>query len=424
MPPLRSRRLALLAAITAAAAGSAVLLLPRAAPAEIPAPGDAGGAEATASGPRIAFAAPPSGVAGEDVAPASDARTPARWARTCSLRLPVCAHAPVDLDPGRALAALAAVERGWEAVFGALALPAPDPCEDGAWQVFLVDGVPGGGDALARARDPVARFDRGLSFGRIDRSLSPGCALDLAATRSLARAAILRAAPATDEGTASAAADALARLAVPCAGDDGDRAVFQAWPERTLVDPTSPDFDRGASLFFDWLDGAFAREPGALVRGLLALSPTRTPPGAERWAARPSAYDVIRVSLHGAFGPDSNLDDVFARFAVARAKARPSPELAWHVGWPSAARRLASPEPVSPTGASYVLVDHDGAPPGARLRLEAEWEDYGRMRWLAVKLDARGQAAAVVAINSLDRGTRASMTLEALEAVAGILVVG
>ena len=42
---------------------------------------------------------------------------------------------------------------------------------------------------------------------------------------------------------------------------------------------------------------------------------------------------------------------------------------------------------VAPTGASYVVVDHAAAPPGAKLRLEAEWEDYGRMRWVAVKLD-------------------------------------
>jgi hypothetical protein len=94
------------------------------------------------------------------------------------------------------------------------------------------------------------------------------------------------------------------------------------------------------------------------------------------------------------------------------------------VPWPVQPRRLASPEPVAPTGASYVLVDHAGAPAGAKLRLEAQWEDYGRMRWIVVKLDAAGHAVAEMPITSLERTPRASMTVESLDATDRILVVG
>ena len=36
-----------------------------------------------------------------------------------------------------------------------------------------------------------------------------------------------------------------------------------------------------------------------MVQGLWALAPTKTPPGAARWAASPTGFDVLRVSLAG-----------------------------------------------------------------------------------------------------------------------------
>ena len=64
-----------------------------------------------------------------------------------------------------------------------------------------------------------------------------------------------------------------------------------------------------------------------------------------------------------------------------------------------------------------MLVDHGGAPAGAKLRLEAQWEDYARMRWVVVKLDAAGTAMAELPVTSLDRGTSASLTVESLDAL-------
>jgi hypothetical protein len=332
-----------------------------------------------------------------------------------------------------ALATLAATERAWEVLTGALALPPPQVDLDGAWHAYLIDARAARdgdeeagalGRALPRERDVRTHFDSATSFGLIDAGTPLGCPLDLAVARAVAHACLWRSAPATDEGSARAQTEALVRLAVPCAMSGVDIQEFQSHPERTIVDPSSSAFDRGAALFFDWLDASFAREPGGLIRGLWALAPTRTPPGASRWSAKPTGFDVLRESLKGAFAGDSTLDDVFVRFSLRRAQMAPDARLAWHVPWPLTARRLASPEPVSPTGASYVLVDHAGAAAGSKLRVEAQWEDYGRMRWVVVKLDAAGRTTAVMPVTSLDRGTRASLTVESLEAVDRILVVG
>jgi hypothetical protein len=56
--------------------------------------------------------------------------------------------------------------------------------------------------------------------------------------------------------------------------------------------------------------------------------------------------------------------------------------------------------------------------------LEAEWEDFGRMRWAAVKLDAAGRSLATIPITSARLATRAAITIEELEGVDRVLVVG
>jgi hypothetical protein len=371
---------------------------------------DAGTAEPAIEGPVIELSSP----------------LPSAKGGACSLRHPLCVHAAPDwrAAPDALAPALAAADHAWETLTGTLALPPPDGGTDGLWHLVLADGVPGGGTAAAESRDPRARFDRASSYGLVDRATPRGCALDLAVARAVARGSLWRAAPATDEGTARAEVETLAQLATACSSADDDSA-FQSQPERTLVDPTSASFDRGASLFFDWLDARFGRQPGALVVGLWALAPTVTPPDAARWSAEPNGFDVLRVSLKDALWPGSTLDDVFVRFAVDRyLTLSPTPRLAWRIPWPATARRLASPVPPAPTGASYVLVDREGAAPAAKLRVEAQWEDYGRMRWVVVKLDSTGKALAEVVVPSLDRGTTASMTIEGLEAAKAVLVVG
>ncbi len=349
------------------------------------------------------------------------------WGKACSLRHEVCVHAPPGTAGERSLAVLGAADEAWDALTGPLGLPAPDADVDGRWHLYLVEGDPPRA-AEPLDRDPVARFDRVSSFGLVERSLD-GCSMRLAVARATARGALWRAAPATDEGSAVAESEMVARLATPCAAPEEmeDAAAFQEEPQRTIiaVPPSGPDaFNRGASTFFGWLDRSFGRQPGGIVEGLWALAPTRTATGAAHWAGSPTGFDVLHVSLAGALGTDSDLDDVLLEFAVDRATMAPPPRLAWHVPWPTQARRFASPEPVAPTGASYVWIDHAEAPPGATLRVEATWEDYGRMRWAVIKVDAAGHAMAVVPISTQRLATSAAITVELLDGVDHLIVVG
>src|SRR6185312_4363787 len=64
--------------------------------------------------------------------------------RACSVRDPICVRAPAATDGRAVLAALAAGERAWETITGALAAPAPDGDDGGRYVVDLVADVPGG----------------------------------------------------------------------------------------------------------------------------------------------------------------------------------------------------------------------------------------------------------------------------------------
>ncbi len=348
----------------------------------------------------------------------------------CSLRGPICVHAAPGTQGAMTLATLAAAERAWDALTGPLGAPAPDGGLDGVWHVYLVDAVGVGGGRSSRAVldsvDPRGPFDRAASFALVDRTTPPGCALDLALARAVTRGALWRAAPATDEGSADAQVETLARLETPClTGDDVEDAdAFESHPERALVDRASPSSSRGAARFFGWLDTTFGAQPGALVVGLWALASTKTPPGAWRWAGAPTGFDVLRTSLADALWQGSTLADVFVRFAVVRASFTPRPHLSWHIPWPAQARRLASGAPIAPTGASYLAVDLAGAPPGAKLRVEVEWEDYARMRWVVAKVDDHGKLLDAIPIASTDLATQASITVENLERVDHLLVIG
>lgn len=342
----------------------------------------------------------------------------------CSFRHPMCVAGGPRTARADLLATLAAADAAWETLTGAVALPPPDGDLDGRWRLYLAEDEAEEGRAALTGLDPRTSDDRGRSFGVIPAAPLSTCLRERAVARAIAWGSLLRSAPATDLGTARAETEMLARLATPCPALDADTYAFQATPERALVDPESPAAGAGAWMFFDWLDRSLASRPAALVGGLWALAPTKTPPSAPRWPATPTGFDVLRSSLKGRLGTDSTLDDALLAFAVDRGLAFPRPRLAWHVPWPEHARRFASPTPVTPTGASYVLVDHAGARAGASLRVEATWEDFGRMRWAIVKVDATGAAMAVLPIASPPRAKSAAITVELVDETAGILVVG
>jgi hypothetical protein len=346
------------------------------------------------------------------------------WRKACSFRHPICAYAMEGTSTRVQLATLESADRAWDVITGALEAPPPDGNLDGTWRIYLVDGVDGGARTFLEARDPRARFDRASSFALVDRSTDPGCSLDLAMARAVAEGSMWRLVPALDRGSTIAQAEVLAQLTSICASGDEDIVAFQSRPERAIVDPFSTAFDRGAAMFFGWLDATVGASPGGLVEGLCALSPTRTSSGAWHWAGRPTPFDVLRVSLRDVLWQGSTLDDTFVRFGIDRASITPAPRLAWHVPWPARARRLAAPEPVEPTGSSFVRVDLTGAPAGAKLHVEAEWEDYGRMRWLVAKFDAAGRILGVKFVDAVDRATQAGVTVERLDSVEHVLIIG
>jgi len=404
-----------------------------------------------ADGPRVLYSAKPTAVA----------RT-----RACSTRVPLCVQAAEHARPTSTLDVLDAFERAWSLITGPLELPAPDVDPDtAAYEVFLSapDAALLAGDLEATrlaARDTRSRIDRARSFTVVDERSRASCTLDALAARALVRASLFRSAPATDEATARAHATYLAGLAAPCGSALlADAAQeFQSEPQRAICDPHeragvhAPDdagghsrgarlFADGASLVWSRLDWAYARAPGALVLAMWALAPTMTPANAPRWTNEPDGFDVLRESFKDRLSTGSTVHDLFLDVAVARAfmgsaedglhapETRTLGDAArvpfdWDLPWPVAPTRVAPRVAVQPTGASYLVVRRSGAPPGARLRVEATWEEHARFLWAAVKLDARGHELGRIVIPAQERATDAQMTLVDLDAVDRILLVG
>jgi hypothetical protein len=361
---------------------------------------------------------------------------PSLPARACSARVPVCVHfTPKDAPRD----ALDAFERAWAVLTGALGVPAPELGIDSvAYDVFLHDGET---ETLLEARDMRSRVDRGRAFTLLDRRMRASCMLDAAAASAIARASLLRTAPATEEGTARAQARMLANLAFPCAvAFDTDAMDSQAHPEHEVVEP-------GASVFWNRIDWAFGRQPGGIALAAQALHPTMTAPAALRWNNEPDTFDVLRLTFKNALSTGSTVNDLWLDFGVARyfvgdreggGGGGPSfhiPELralgaagdvplAWDIPWPTKPRRLAPKNPVAPTGASYLMIQRAGAKAGSRLRVEIEWEEHALFRWAFVKLDREGHELARVVIPSRERATETSMTLADLDTTDRVLLVG
>jgi len=371
--------------------------------------------------------------------------------RACSFRHPLCVHAAGGrpVVEGEVLAWLDAADRAWDVATGALDLPAPDVplVGGGALDLYLVDGEPYATRTLLDRRDPRGGFDRASAFAIAGAGGRPGCALDAAAARVIARAILFRVAPATDEGSALAETAYVASLMVPCAPrPDQGLALFQAHPELSLADalpgpdeavPVGPavtsrvvttageTYASGASLFYRWVDGAYGAAPGAIVRAMWALSPTETPVDAARWNDEPDGFDVLRTSFKGALTTGLSPDHLWLDFAIARAFEPDAPvRVEWSIDWPERPRTLMAGVGVAPTGAAYISVDCRGRPSGAQLRFEATWEEHERMLWSLVRLDATGRELGRMAVVGRERGTSTQGSLVDLDGTARVLVVG
>ena len=414
--------------------------------------------------PPPPVAPPDTGVPGPRVAYATRPVLP-RETKACSGRIPMCVHAS-GTTPGRTvLDVLASAERAWETLAGALRLGSPDVDEDDlAYHVYLVDGARERGATYVAGRDVRSRIDRARAFTVLDTSavLHGGCASEALVAREIARAVLYGVAPATAEGVARAQTTYLSQLIVPCATGFAVEAVqaFQSRPERAVCDtrvgevgssaeeelPAGPrsvaaSFTEGASLFWSRIDWAYGRAPASIVMASWALSPTMTDVGAKRWHDEPDAFDVLRVSFKNALSTGSTLDDLLLDAAVARAFMGSAEDglhqvetrtfgdaarvpLDWDLPWPVRPKRIAPRTAVYPSGASYVVVRHAGATPGARLRVEIAWEEHALFRWALVKLDAAGRELGRVPIPTRERAVEAQMTLVDLDGVDRVLLVG
>ncbi|HEY1954037.1 MAG TPA: hypothetical protein VGH28_00445 [Polyangiaceae bacterium] len=327
---------------------------------------------------------------------------PAEGSPACSFRRPICVHG----EGQPALDALAALERAWDA---GLVLGAPLPASFDAY----VAAEPS--RAVIEDRDELSRLDGARTFAMIDSRIPLGCARDFDAARALYAASTLARTPAIDEGSLRAESTSLARLAAPCAWMDS--GVFQDHPDRAIADRfVAPGYDDGASLFFSWMDDAYGKEPGSLIVASQALAATRSP-NDDHWIDEPDVFDVLGASV-----PD--MPDALVAFAIARAtRMTPAPRLDWDVAWPAAARTLASPEGIAPTGAAYVRIDTKGRAAGARFDLDATWEQLARIRWTVVQLDARGAEIGRLEANAAPKATQAHLQVVDLDKAAALLVV-
>ena len=436
----------------------------------------AGGAgQARADGPVADEDQPPApppdtGVPGPFITYATRPQAAPGDTKACSPRVPVCVHADRRTPTTTSLATLAAAERAWSTLTGALGLPTPDLDDDLAYHLHLVPGLFDLDATYILARDVRSKEDRARGFGAIDASLHQGCTLDAAVARAVARASLLRAAPATSEATARAQTTYLAELVAPCAlaFSAAEVSTFQRMASRTVCDPragedgtaaddpigaagigaaltqgplTTARFARGGPLWWRRIDAAYAARPGALVMATWALASTRTDVGAHRWHDEPDAFDVLRESFKGALSTGSTIHDLFLDTAIARAFAGSNDDglhlretatlhdaarvpFDWDVPWPATPQRLAPRAPVHPSGASYVMIRRAGAAPGARLRVEISWEEHALFRWALVKLDARGRELGRVVIPTTQRATEVQITLADLANVDRVLVVG
>jgi len=363
------------------------------------------------------------------------------WLKACSFRHPLCVHAGPAATPETILAALSDADRTWDTAVGPLALPPPDPSPvTQTYDVYLVEHAASDTVTVLDERDPLARFDRANAFTLIDARLT-GCTRTQAVARGLLRAITYRVTPGIDPGSAEAQTGYFAHLIAPCASaESAARATFQAHPERAIADAW-PEFDpvigveyaRGASFFYDWMDDSFGQEPGSIVRALWALSPSITA-GPATWQNEPDTFDVLRTSFKNALSSGGALDDLFLGFAAARAIPSSGDAGAgdlgfavradWQIDWPSKPRRLAPRDPTAPTGSAYVAIRHREVPSGARLRVEATWEEHARMRWMVVKLDRAGRELARIPVAASDRATEAQGSIVDLDGVDTLVVVG
>jgi hypothetical protein len=272
-------------------------------------------------------------------------------------------------------------------------------------------------------RDPRAVFDRTTanvvlpaSWLATQVNAKGGC--DGTAMHATIMLALAGAAGAWPTSTLSSVSAALAQTVSPCGISEVETAK-----ERALRKPSASIFAdaAGGASFFRFLDVQYAREPDDYVRSLVGL-------GASKASNRPDAFDILQHQF-----PDRGSTEPYLNFAAYRflcahkdsdsgrgCQGRIEPD--WDIPLPEKPRRLQSPQPVAPFGASYIMLHNPKHQ--AAIRLEWDWESYAWMRWLVIKLDADRHEQSRIVVNSQQRATEAVQSLVNLQGAEYILLVG
>ncbi len=369
-----------------------------------------------------------------------DAEQPA-----CSFRAPVCVHRTAGVDPRAALDALDGLERAYEKLVFALALPAP-----------LGDGGRGGSDALdlylvpsdrtTRTFERVRVFADARRFGGFDAapgfciaSAETGALAERAATLCVGEAIALALDPAETPHTRRAFATELWWLTgAPTSIDFEAVNAVQDQPVRALAERELSVRSEGSAMFFDFLELSLGvGSPGTLSAALLSASGQVTPPESAVWHNEPDAFDVLlhsfgenehqmaemlgNLAVARAFGGDR--DDGQHPLALAWAGEFGSPRFDWVLQFSKLPKHVRL-SPVEPTGAAFVWLTLDAPTASKTLAFQARWEPPAEFRWQLVKIDADGNELGRIDVPFQERQTTAEARIVDLTGARAVLVVG
>lgn len=377
---------------------------------------------------------------------------PAPQRTHCVSRRPICVHAAAAQIGEGALEAFAeALQRAYDDLVLTRQLPAPlaDGVLGGGPEVdaYLVDAgefAPSSGSghregdvALRVLTDPPRlRTDQSSGACLVARDL----ATDSTAARCLGHLMALRLdaaeTPALREGYAeylswlNAGADAQGLAII----DDA-----QANPQLNVTARERDSLTRAAALWWSYLDSSLAAgAAGVLPTAVLSLSRATTSDAHPEWHNEPDAFDVLR----GAFSNDmQRVADYLAGYAAGRLflgnrnDGVHLPGLGWLgplgrvrfdwvIDYSSLPRHLASTRALEPMGMSYVWLNLDSVPLGARLAFRIEWEEPVRFKWLVVSLDREGREMNRWDLPYLEKGQTIEKVLVNFEAAAALVFVG
>jgi hypothetical protein len=397
--------------------------------------------------PRLVLGPPPSDEVrptGREVAPPRGRPDPARTPLVaCSTREEVCVHAEAGAAPAAILWTLRWAEQAL-VTYRALGLPAP--LEDAglggsrAHDIYLLASESGPSttpDLIARGHG----FDSQSAFTILPPPAAPftSCFAPNAVAQGIARAVLLRFDAALEDSTSAMTSAYLASLAAECpladlaAVDD-----FQRSPERGLT--ADPADAPSGSLLFPWfLDDVYGQStPARVITTLISVATQHTAPGSFAWSNEPDLFDTLRSNMKAR---ESTLDTLLLDFSIARAFVGSRSDgmhmtgterfgdfgrvrFEWSVPLTSLPRRLAPTRPLEPTGATYLWVDCDGAPPGAELTFVADWELPSIFRWSLIKVDKAGAESGRVDVAGVYGDSHVERTVVGLGGIAGLLIVG